>query len=113
MTADQIVQRGGRAVIAADIVAIDNRRPSASIEKDRDATTAPFTSPSNLTLHSPSLPFPERKIMKMRSTDRNPFFHAPAPDAPATFAGTIVDLVAGVSIMLAIIGAGFWLMVLA
>lgn len=45
-------------------------------------------------------------------SDRNPFFHAPAPDAPATFAGTLADLAAGLSLMLAIIGAGLWLVVL-
>lgn len=31
---------------------------------------------------------------------RNPFFHAPAADEPATFTNTLADLVAGVSIVL-------------
>lgn len=30
---------------------------------------------------------------------RNPFLHAPAPDAPASFAGTLTDLLAGLAIV--------------
>lgn len=33
----------------------------------------------------------------------------PSPDEPATFAGTVTDLIAGLSMMSFLIGAGLWI----
>ncbi|PWJ80586.1 hypothetical protein C7441_112128 [Pseudaminobacter salicylatoxidans] len=37
----------------------------------------------------------------------------PSPDEPATFAGTITDIIAGISITVFLIGAGLWIGVFA
>lgn len=39
---------------------------------------------------------------------RNPFFHAPANDEPATFTNTLADLIAGVLLFYGLFVAGLY-----
>lgn len=43
---------------------------------------------------------------------RNPFFHSPAPDEPASVTNGLLDAILGVVLFFAIFVAGFWLLVL-